>query len=463
MTDYPALQHLQLEDKDSLLDIKTAQALDAQDSLSKFRQAFAIPTRKDVASDKPNIENESELEEPCTYLCGNSLGLMPKQTRTLVNQEFDAWSQRGVEGHWNHPFNRPWATVDEQVKEHLAHLVGAKPVEVTAMNTLTSNLHSMMTTFFRPTGDRYKILIEAKAFPSDHYAVSSHLEARGIDPAKGMITIAPRSGECNLRTQDILDTIAGDASIALVMLSGVQYYTGQFFDIPTITKFGQEKGCVVGWDLAHAVGNVPLQLHDWQVDFACWCSYKYLNSGAGGIAGLFIHEKYAKDTSRPRLAGWWGNDKENRFEMSPVFRPSEGASGYQQSNPNVLATISLMSSLQIYEQAGGINALRQKSIKLTGYLEALLHATLKDHFDADRIRILTPADPQQRGCQLSLEFPHGMMDVFDGLHAYGVICDERKPTVIRLAPVPLYNSFGDVYRAVMCLVKVMDQVYPSSH
>ncbi|KAI8078732.1 pyridoxal phosphate-dependent transferase [Halteromyces radiatus] len=450
----------QLGDKE-LLDRNTANSLDAQDPLSKFRQEFAIPTRGDVAGDKPIVEKETDLEEPCTYLCGNSLGLMPKQTPILVNQEFDAWSRRGVEGHRNHPYNRPWVTVDEQVKEHLANLVGAKPVEVTAMNTLTSNLHSMMTTFFRPTKDRFKIMIEAKAFPSDHYAVSSHLESRGLDPATALITIAPRAGELNLRTQDILDTIEGDKSIALVMLSGVQYYTGQFFDIPKITKFGQEKGCIVGWDLAHAVGNVPLKLHEWQVDFACWCSYKYLNSGAGGIAGLFIHEKYAKDTSRPRLAGWWGNEKENRFDMSPEFRPSEGASGYQQSNPNVLATIALLSSLQIYEQAGGIEALRIKSLKLTGYLEKLLHLVLDAHFKADHIRILTPADPEQRGCQLSLEFPERMMDVFDGLHAYGVICDERKPTVIRLAPVPLYNSFADVYRAVMCLAKVMDQVYSS--
>ncbi|KAI8336522.1 kynureninase [Chlamydoabsidia padenii] len=329
------------------------------------------------------------------------------------------------------------------------------------MNTLTSNLHSMMTTFFRPNETRFKIMIEAKAFPSDHYAVHSHLEARGIDPAKGMVTIAPRSGEYHLRTEDILKTIDEDKNIALVMLSGVQYYTGQFFDIPTITKYAQERGCIVGWDLAHAVGNVPLKLHDWQVDFACWCSYKYLNSGAGGIAGLFIHEKYAKDTSRPRLAGWWGNDKETRFEMSPVFRPSEGASGYQQSNPSVLTTISLMSSLQIYEKAGGIQALRAKSLKLTGYLEKLLHLTLDSHFKADNIRILTPTDPERRGCQISVEFPERMMDVFDGLHAHGVICDERKPTVIRLAPVPLYNSYSDVYRAVNCLKKVMDQVYPS--
>ncbi|CAO3610083.1 unnamed protein product [Cunninghamella echinulata] len=433
----------------------------SEDNFSKFRNEFAIPTRENVGTEKTIYETDSERNEPCTYLCGNSLGLMPKQTRQLVNEEFDAWSQRGVEGHWNHPFNRPWATVDEQVKGYLADIVGAKPIEVTAMNTLTSNLHSMMTTFYRPSEERYKILIEEKAFPSDHYAVSSHIEARGIDPAKGLLTIAPKKGEYNLKTQDILDFIDQNKDIALVLLSGVQYYTGQFFDIPTITKFAKEKGCVVGWDLAHAVGNVPLKLHEWQVDFACWCSYKYLNSGAGGIAGLFVHEKYAKDTSRPRLAGWWGNEKENRFEMLPIFRPSEGASGYQQSNPNVLATISLMSSLQIYNKAGGVSSLRNKSLALTGYMERLLYLVLPSYFKNDQIRILTPQDPQQRGCQLSLEFPEKMMQVFEGLHANGVICDDRKPTVIRLAPVPLYNSFSDVYRTVMCLSKVMQQVFSS--
>ncbi|KAI8058994.1 kynureninase [Gongronella butleri] len=327
------------------------------------------------------------------------------------------------------------------------------------MNTLTSNLHLMMTTFYRPTEERYKIVIEAKAFPSDHYAVTSHLESRGIDPAKGLVLIAARQGETSLRTEDILKVIDDHKEIALVMLSGVQYYTGQFFDIPTITAYAQEKGCVVGWDLAHAVGNVPLKLHEWQVDFACWCSYKYLNTGAGGIAGLFVHEKYAKDTSRPRLAGWWGNQKENRFDMDPEFRPSEGASGYQQSNPNVLSTIALMSSLQLYDQAGGVEKLRQKSRGLTLYMERLLRLMLASHFAAGNVRILTPSDPDARGCQLSLEFPTKMMDVFDGLHAHGVICDERKPTVIRLAPVPLYNSYQDVYRGVTCLKEVMDKVF----
>ncbi|ORX46260.1 kynureninase [Hesseltinella vesiculosa] len=318
------------------------------------------------------------------------------------------------------------------------------------MNTLTSNLHSMLTTFYRPTEERYKILIEAKAFPSDHAS---------IDPAKALLTVGPREGEPCLRTEDILKVIDDNKDIAVVMLSGIQYYTGQLFDMPTITKHAKEQGCIVGWDLAHAVGNVPLKLHEWDVDFACWCSYKYLNSGAGGIAGLFVHEKYANDTSRPRLAGWWGNQKENRFEMSPVFRPSEGASGYQQSNPSVLTAIALLSSLQVVAEAGGVEQLRCKSIGLTFYLERMLHQILADHFQAGHVKILTPSEPNARGCQLSLEFPEKMMEVFDGLYACGVICDERKPTVIRLAPTPLYNSYQDVYRAVTCLKKIMDKVY----
>ncbi|KAI8359971.1 kynureninase [Blakeslea trispora] len=332
------------------------------------------------------------------------------------------------------------------------------------MNTLTANLHTMLITFYQPTKSRFKILIEQKAFPSDHaskptYAVTSHLHARGIDPEIGLLTIAPRSGEHILRTEDIIELIQKDDAIALVMLSGIQYYTGQFFEIEKITKAGHDAGCIVGWDLAHAVGNVPLQLHDWNVDFACWCSYKYLNSGAGGIAGLFVHEKYKNDTSRPRLAGWWGYQKETRFEMLPEFIPSEGASGYQVSNPSIFTTVSLLGSLEVFEAAGGVDALRQKSCLLTGYLEQLLLSELSTEFKNDTIRILTPSDLHQRGCQLSLEFPEHMMDVFDGLHDRGVIVDERKPTVIRVAPTPLYNTFKDVHCFVMQLKEVMHEVF----
>ncbi|CEP10388.1 hypothetical protein [Parasitella parasitica] len=458
--------------------LKLANELDDNNELSKYRNEFNIPTRRMVSGKNPVYENEHELDEPCTYLCGNSLGLMPKRSSELINEELDAWSKRfaedtvefsslpdlfnqnrGVEGHWNHPYNRPWATVDELVKEPLANLVGAKPSEVTAMNTLTSNIHSMLITFYRPTKERFKILIEQKAFPSDHYAVYSHIQSRGIDPNVSILTIAPRSGENILHTQDIIDLINKDKEIAVVMLSGVQYYTGQFFEIEKITKAGKEAGCVVGWDLAHAVGNVPLQLHDWNVDFACWCSYKYLNSGAGGIAGLFIHEIYNNDKERPRLAGWWGNQKENRFEMLPEFQPSEGASGYQMSNPSIFTTISLLGSLEIFEKAGGIKALRQVSYSLTGYLEKLLLFELEQEFSQGLIRILTPNDPEQRGCQLSLEFPTKMMEVFHSLHSRGVIVDDRKPTVIRVAPAPLYNTFKDCFYFVRHLKAVMKEVY----
>ncbi|KAG1139780.1 hypothetical protein G6F38_009586 [Rhizopus arrhizus] len=419
-----------------LTSVELAEKLDENDNLSKFRQEFVIPTLKSLSEVTGMYlypDSNEKSDEECTYLCGNSLGLMPKRSRQLVNEEFDAWGKRGVEGHWNHPYNRPWATVDELVKEPLAHLVGAKPIEVTSMGTLTSNIHSALISFYQPTKERFKILIEKKAFPSDHYAVVSHLHSRGIDPEIGLLTVAPRPGEQTLRTEDIIKTIKEDNQIAVVMLSGVQYYTGQFFEMEKITNAGHEAGCIVGWDLAHAVGNVPLKLHDWDVDFACWCSYKY--------------------------AGWWGNKKENRFEMLPEFQPSEGASGYQMSNPSILTTISLLGSLQVFEAAGGIEKLRQKSYLITDYLEKLLLTELKKEFDDKLIKILTPNDPEQRGCQLSLEFPEKMMQVFEALQSIGIIVDERKPTVIRVAPAPLYNSYKDVYNFVINLKKIMKQVY----
>ncbi|KAI7869570.1 kynureninase [Spinellus fusiger] len=327
------------------------------------------------------------------------------------------------------------------------------------MGTLTSNLHNLLVTFYRPTATRFKILIEEKAFPSDHYAMSSHIHSRGIDPAVGLVTIGARPGETSIRTEDIIDLIQKDKEIALVVLSGVQYYTGQLFEIEKITAAAHKEGCIIGWDLAHAVGNAPLRLHDWDVDFACWCSYKYLNSGPGGIAGLFVHEKYANDTSLPRLAGWWGNNKTERFEMKPEFNPSEGAAGYQLSNPSVMAMACLIGSLELFDEAG-FDLLRSKSVRLTGYLEALLLEVLSRHFTADRFRILTPPQHEQRGCQLSIEFSERMMDVFKGLKERGVICDERKPTVIRIAPTPFYNSFTDVYKAVYHLKDILDAMYP---
>ncbi|KAI8147410.1 kynureninase [Fennellomyces sp. T-0311] len=326
------------------------------------------------------------------------------------------------------------------------------------MNTLTVNLHTMMAAFYRPTAERFKIVIEAKAFPSDHYAMMSQLRLHGYDPEVGLVTIAPRSGEATLRTQDIIDTIQKDNQIAVVLLSGIQYYTGQLFDIETITKAGHDHGCVVGWDLAHAAGNAPLKLHDWNVDFACWCTYKYINSGPGNIGAVFVHERHWQG-DRPGLAGWWGNQKANRFEMSPTFRPSEGASGYQISNPSVLNMVSLLGSLELF-QAATIEKLREKSVQLTAYLEYLLITELKKHIDAGHFRILTPSDPKSRGCQLSLDFPEKMLTIFEGLQSRGIVCDERKPTVIRIAPTPMYNSYADVYDVVHNLGEILDQVFP---
>ncbi|KAI8967130.1 pyridoxal phosphate-dependent transferase [Mycotypha africana] len=444
-----------------LTSLALAEYYDANDPFAAFRQEFMIPTHGTLAK-QPNAIESSKVDEECIYLCGNSLGLLPKCTKELILEELDAWGKRGVEGHWSHPYGRPWATMDEIVKEPLARIVGAKPVEVSVMNTLTTNLHLMLTAFYRPTETRYKILIEQKAFPSDHYAVVSHLQTRNIDPADGLVTLGPRPGEHLLRTEDVVDVIQKDPHIAVVLLSGVQYYTGQCFDMERITQAGHEAGCIVGWDLAHAVGNVPLKLHEWQVDFACWCSYKYLNAGAGAIGGLFIHEKYKDDDQKPRLAGWWGNEKENRFEMRPEFVPSRGASGYQLSNPDILSVTSLYGSLSVFDRAGGVEALRnKKSVALTQYLEQLLREVLKQEFEKEQVRILTPSNPKERGCQLSLEFPTEgkMMEIFTALYLRGVIVDERKPTVIRVAPTPLYNSFKDVYLFTNLLKQVMDEVY----
>ncbi|KAJ3057391.1 hypothetical protein HK097_007570 [Rhizophlyctis rosea] len=322
------------------------------------------------------------------------------------------------------------------------------------MNTLTANLHFLMVAFYRPTPTRHKILMEAKSFPSDYYAIESQVKFHGYDPAKSIIQIAPRPNEHTLRTEDVLKTIEEEGdSVALVLFSGVQYYTGQFFELEKIATAGKAKGCVVGYDLAHAVGNVPLQLHDWNVDFACWCTYKYLNAGPGGIGGAFVHEKHFK-TDLPRFAGWWGTDPSTKFEMTHTFTPIPSALSFRVSNPNVLATISLLGSLQVFSQTS-IHQLRQKSVLLTGYIELLLDALPS----RSKFEILTPRDPAQRGCQLSLFFKGGvMMEVFEGLRGGGIICDERKPDVIRISPTPLYNKFGDVWRFVECLGRILEKV-----
>ncbi|KZT60427.1 kynureninase [Calocera cornea HHB12733] len=435
------------------LQSQSPEQLDARDALRSFRDEFYLPTNSAVGASK-----DLAADEPCTYLCGNSLGLLSKLSESLVQGELKVWATRGVVGHFDHPYGRAWAEFGEKLSPLLAPIVGAHTHEVISMSTLTTNLHLMMNAFYKPTADRFKILCEARAFPSDRYAFHSQATAHGLDPKTAVIALTPREGEYTLREEDILDVIAKEGpSIALICFSGVQYYTGQLFDMQKITHAGKHAGCIVGWDLAHAVGNVPLALHDWGVDWAVWCTYKYLNSGAGGIGGLFVHNKW-DHLKKPDYAGWWGQDLATRFQMPEDFTPIPGAWGYQQSNPSCLALASLLGSLEIFQSAGGIPATRSKSILLTGYLDGLLRqSSFYNKAGGPKFTIITPSDPYRRGAQLSLLFsPLGVMQkVFDGLKSSGVIGDERQPDVIRLSPVPLYNTFADVMQAVETLEEVM--------
>lgn len=401
--------------------------LDSADTLSSLRNEFHIPLRADGS--------------PRVYLCGHSLGLQPRGAARLLQEELEVWARQGVEGHFDSP--RPWLSYHELLSDGLARLAGAQPLEVVAMNSLTVNLHLMLATFYRPTTRRHKILIEKSAFPSDRYAVATHLQQRGLDPHASLLEIGPRPGESLLRMEDVCEAIEREgAQLATVMLPGVQYLTGQCLDMASIAAEAQRRGCKVGFDLAHAIGNVPLRLHDWNADFAVWCSYKYLNGGPGGIGGCFVHERHARDFGLPRLAGWWGHDKSTRFDMPDQFAPLPGAEGWQLSNPSVFAAAPLLASLPLFDKAG-MQALRSKSLQLTGYLEGLLNARLQ----AD-VTILTPADPVARGCQLSIRLkrsPAGARAVHSNLARQGYLCDWREPDVIRVAPVPLYNSFIDVW------------------
>jgi len=394
------------------------------------------------------------------YLCGNSLGLLSKRAQQMVQEEIKVWGERCVVGHNKHPANRQWVNITDHVNPLMAEIVGASEKEVACMGTLTTNLHLMMDQFYKPTAQRYKIVCEAKAFPSDQYAFASQAVAHGFDPADAIIEVAPRAGEYTLREEDILQTLEDNAgSIALVIFSGIQYYTGQLFPMQSITKKGKELGCIVGWDLAHAFANVPLELHNWDVDFAVWCTYKYANSGPGGIAGLFVHEKW-HDIEKPKYAGWWGHELSTRFKMPPHFKPTPGAQGFQQSNPCVLAIAALYGSLQIFKEVGYMGPLRERSLKLTAHMEKLLRASKYfvppaesfGEIKGPAFTIITPSDPAQRGAQLSLQFlPAGaghMPKVFDCLLRHGVVGDERNPDVIRLAPAPLYNTTVDCELAV---------------
>lgn len=404
-----------------------ARQLDSADPLAGLRERFCLPTRRDG--------------QPAIYLCSNSLGLMPAAAREAIGEELDAWAAMGVDGHFH--ARRPWYTYGENYRDAHARLVGARPREVVAMNGLTINLHLMMETFYRPTESRFKILMEDCAFPSDTYAIKTQLARHGLEPADALIIAKPRDGEHTLRDDDLVTLIEreGDA-IALVLMGGVNYYTGQVFDMPRIGEVARRRGCVVGFDLAHAVGNIPLRLHDWEVDFAVWCTYKYLCAGPGSVAGCFVHERHADRIDLPRLGGWWGNDPDTRFRMhlQPDFIPRDGADGWQVSNPPVLSLAAVRASLELFDEVG-MTALRNKSQRLTGYLQFLI-----DQSPGEALEVITPREPERRGCQLSMFVHDRARERFSTLQDQGIYCDFREPDVIRVAPVPLYNTFHEVWR-----------------
>jgi kynureninase len=404
-----------------------AHRLDMEDDLSRFRAEFALPVGADG--------------EPLVYLTGNSLGLMPRAAPAAVEAVMEDWERLAVEGHFQG--SQPWYTWHDQFREPMARVVGARPDEVVVMNTLTLNLHAMLASFWRPAPGRTRIVIEADAFPSDTYAVESHVEVRGMDPAATVVRVTPRSGEALLRSEDIEGFLAEEGkSVALVLLPGVQYYTGQRLDLERITAAAHRAGSLAGFDLAHSAGNVPLALHDWGVDFAVWCTYKYLNAGPGAIGAAFVHQRHGADPSIPRLAGWWGNDPDTRFRMhlNPHFAPRSGAEGWAASNPPILAMAPLVASLALFA-AAGMPALRARSVRLTAALETAIRQAV-----GSRVRLLTPDDPEARGCQLSVHLPERSREVFDALRTAGIVADYRTPDVIRMAPVPLYNTFHEMWR-----------------
>lgn len=399
-------------------------AMDERDSLKDYRDRFLIP--KTSSGD-------------CIYLCGHSLGLQPKTAAAYVEQELKDWAALGVEGHFH--AKNPWMRYHRLLTEQTAELVGAKPLEVVVMNSLTVNLHLMMVSFYRPTKERHKIVVERGAFPSDQYAVKSQISFHGFDPAASLIELTPRPGESCLHDEDIDALIEREGhEIALIMLGGVNYATGQAFDMARITRAGHARGCVVGFDLAHAAGNLLLKLHEWGPDFAVWCSYKYLNGGPGCIAGCFVHERYTHSWELPRFAGWWGHDEGSRFEMGPEFQPMPGADGWQLSNPSIVSLAILRASMNIFHEAG-IEQLRAKSVVLTGYLEFLLNQNASRKFS-----IATPREKERRGAQLSIRVPERGRALCEQLNREGIVGDWREPDTFRVAPVPLYNSFQDVFR-----------------
>lgn len=401
-----------------------ARQMDASDKLGKYRSEFHFP--------KVN-------EEEVIYFTGNSLGLQPKRSQGFVDAVMEDWASLAVEGHFH--ANKPWWDYHERLSKPLAKIVGAKPQEVSVMNTLTVNLHLLMVSFFRPTGKRFKIICEEKAFPSDQYMLKSQLRFHGLDPKHALVEIKKRPGEHFWRTDDVVKKIneVGE-ELALVLMGGVNYYNGQVFDMKTITHTGRSVGAFVGWDLAHAAGNVALELHDWDVDFAAWCSYKYMNSGPGNASGIFVNERYLNKVDLPRFEGWWGTKKETRFLMKPAFEPISTADAWHLSNPSILSLAPYLASLELFEEAG-MEALVEKRGKITAYLEFVLHEIAKEV--SGNFEIITPKD---RGCQLSVLLHGEGKSLFQYLMDNGVITDWREPNVIRLAPAPFYCSFKDMYR-----------------
>lgn len=406
-----------------------AKQLDDDDPLKAFRDQFHFP--------------QTEEGRDYLYFSGNSLGLQPKTTKQFINQELEDWAKFAVEGH-SHARD-PWIPYHENVTATLARLTNAKPTEVVAMNTLTVNLHLMMVSFYKPTKERFKILIEGNAFPSDQYAVASQVRFHGFDPNEAIIEVFPRPGENTIRHDDLMMMIDREAdSLAMIMLGHINYLSGQAFNIPEIAKLAQKHNICLGLDLAHGIGNIPVDLHDWGIDWAAWCTYKYLNSGPGGIAGCFVHEK---NFSKPHFNGWWGHDKVSRFEMGPDYQPIKGAEAWQLSNPPIFQLASLRASLKLFDQAG-FDKIRAKSVLLTGFLEFLLKENC-----AKTVEIITPAEPGERGAQLSLKHKMNSRELKDALKKSGIICDARDQ-IIRVAPIPLYNNYQDVFELVQVLKKV---------
>jgi kynureninase len=404
--------------------LKFAKNADKKDPLRKFRKLYYFPKHR---------------KNKAVYLCGNSLGLLSKNISAEINDELTDWKDKAIAGYME--AKNPWLFYHEQFVEPLSAMIGCTRDEVTVMNTLTVNLHLLMFSFYQPTKDRYKILMEAGAFPSDQYAVESQLKFHGFAVDDAVIEVSPGPGEKTLRTEDIVSAIEKHKdNLALVLFGGINYYTGQLFDIRSITEAAHKAGAYAGFDLAHVAGNVPVQLHEWSVDFAVWCSYKYLNAGPGSVGGMYIHEKYASDLAFRRLAGWWGNEEKTRFQMARAFTPKSGASGWSISTAQVFNMVALKGSLKIISKAG-IENMREKSILLTGYLEFLLQK-----LDNPRFSIITPSDPASRGAQLSLFFEENGKAIHEEMTKNGIVVDYREPGVIRVTPAPLYNSFTDVYR-----------------